>query len=171
VPLPAPVIQLNPPGFLDLLGLKSFGMNPPNIDMHVQPVFEMQDWYLRSKQETQIVSQVWATSAGGVNLPAFTVPNGEWWYVQRMSQLLLIKAGDLLLFWGPYMILHANTVAFFLDSPTSQTVIALDADRVCIVREKFWAPPGAQLGSYYRGTNTSGTSSTATSLLYTRVAV
>jgi hypothetical protein len=167
--LPQPVIQLNPPGLLDLLGLKSFGENPPLLGGVVTPTFDLADYYLRSKFETNSSSTNWTTSAS-VAIVDFAVPNGEWWWVQRLTHTWLTVTGDLLRYGAPLMTINGR--GFIMGESVAAAVAAFDQFQFTRCETvPFWAPPGSSLGSLHGGTNTSTTSNVAASILFTRVRV
>jgi len=142
--LPPPVIQLNPPGFLGLLGLKNGGVNPPNLSGVIAPGFEMSDWYLRGAQEiiqdTAVAIPNGAVAGfGGI---VATVPQGQWWHVRHYNGMIATVAGDTVGTWAlaygygglpiqvsdPYPAVAAASQAWGW-SPTP-----------------FWVPPGGTLG-------------------------
>lgn len=148
--LPPPVIQLNPPGLLSLLGLKNGGVNPPHFIGEVAPGFELSDWYLRARQE--IIQNAGFTPTNGV-ITGFgdvqaTVPQGQWWYVRHYCSMLATVAGDS---FSSYALAYGYG-GFPIQVSDAMPAVLASSTAWAVAREPFWVPPGGTLGFLY-GTN------------------
>lgn len=80
--LTPPTLNKIPQGLLGFLGIKSGGRYPDSLGSQLVPVADLLLWYANTNREYVRT---------GINVAAlaqttfFTVPNGEYWYVQNAS--------------------------------------------------------------------------------------
>ena len=159
-------INIQPPGLLSLLGIKTGGRNPINLETMVSPSIDLLHWYLMANSielrldATALVAQA---ASGGIGITAtspvnlsdgtnLTVPQNEWWYVEVFS-----VRGDLSGTVGnsadaqPGYIPPSTDV--FVMLPTSDggvhtvaAAITTSWSRAC--NEPVWIPPGSVIAFY-----------------------
>jgi len=91
--MPSGPIQTLPVGLLSLLQLKNLGVNPQVLADIVQPVVDMEPWWLRQESSPQLqVPTRGITQAEGAGAKALVtgaptefVPQNEWWFVQHAT--------------------------------------------------------------------------------------
>lgn len=151
---PSGPIQVIPPGLLGLLQLKSpMGVNPSVLNNDVQPVIDLEKWWMRAREE--YIDLATATNpyapatyhslvAFGANSP--TVPNNEWWYVRNLSGRVY-SSGAGTVTRGcrvGYLTPNIGNVLLFGDP---MEAIAAGGSDTSLARD-FWAPPGSIFGIY-----------------------
>lgn len=142
--LPKPAIQSFLPGLLTLLGIKNGGQNPNTLGDQLAPVFDMEGYYLRGKQEVQLhnLNPIISGTYNGQMAVAFTVPNGEWWYVSEMSYFYALVAADTLTAAGAGVSYNGITMALHDTEDMIGGAVKYIGRRVV---GPFWVPPGGQI--------------------------
>lgn len=141
-PLSAPALNRIPRGLLGFLGIKNGGRNPDQLATFVQGEIALFDWYMATNRQ---YDRAVVSIAAGAWTTFFTVPQGQYWYVQHASFVTnILTAGQTL-----------ETVIAIQDAPGlrqfnlseplgSRTVGAVYAASA----RNFWLNPGEALGLY-----------------------
>lgn len=152
--------QLQPPGLLGLLQLKTGGFVPDALLQDVQPEIDMLGFWLRAAREN--IRQDYSRSIAGpaelnqveplLDFPGATTPLGpgsqEWWYVHSYNVRVSDTGGAV---GTPVYLAPAYNL---VGGPTGGVSIALVAPMTAVPGDTywpleargFWLPPGAQLG-------------------------
>jgi len=151
-------LQLVPPGFLHLLGLKNQGHLPADLGEVVAPVLEMAGWYLRTNAQVDaLVSGISLSSASnqeGVFSPnSIDCPAGETWFIHEYSIRAGVPAGatNQIVNLAPLIRYNnAGTIRWGLLGPSGSAAAAAgNGAGVTVGAQGFWMPPGSSLGFYY----------------------
>jgi len=78
-------IQTTPKGFQDVLGLKNFGQNPSELLDAVRPIVDIGSFYAQNFLD---IAREDITNFALNDSVALEVPNGESWYVYKVSQYI-----------------------------------------------------------------------------------
>jgi hypothetical protein len=171
MPLPAPTIQIRPPGLLSLLGLQNGGVTPVTLGNMTVPTFELSDWYLRAKRE-MLVSTALNVPTGAVAtyspLVGFTVPNNEWWWVENYSLSLQTAAGDTISAGWSLGFQSQSIIAAVGDQ---QVAVAPSLAAWVNAHDPFWMGPGATLGVCWSQTVSVGPAVAIGRLMFSRLQV
>jgi len=156
----APVgpIQVQPAGLLGLLQLKSWGERPDILEGRVQPILDMEAWWLRGSLETLIVSQapvdVGPIAPGTVWASIMQTDAREWWYVHWINLVYASAVGtNAIPFLGVGFSTLAPTLgavpdAIFADVGTGIVAPTGVPPGGNLCARGFWVPPGSFLGYY-----------------------
>lgn len=173
-------MQLQPPGLLGLTQLKTGGVVPDALAQTIQPEFDILEFWLRASREIwQTTSSLVAPPAsfgfGAFNPGPIIVPETQWWYVHSYS--IVGRAAAVGDGWSNFRGAMAfNTAGTqrvrFLGEPTFaglELAASSPTFNATILAERFWAPPGANLGFYIGNvTGVTGFECLLASLDYTR---
>lgn len=138
-------------GLLGFFQLKDQG-NPTVIGDMLQGVLELKDWYLETASEIPVVSTrslatlssgFFGFNAGG---GAIVVPQDEWWYVENFTVYAGLPAATETLSLAPALRYTTASQDFILGAPSRAVTGGNQA--VAALAEKFWAPPGSELGAF-----------------------
>lgn len=130
-------------GFLDLLGLQSFGEMPKDLSGTIVPTIEQLEMFLASKQVTLGGgSTTPATGFNVVNAPTFTVPAGEVWVLKAATAFGVAEAG--VTFQVSPSLRFGGSIAPTLCAP--QPVGASSSSSNGVVMPPLWLPSGTELG-------------------------
>jgi len=144
-------IQTIPQGLLGLLQLKQLGKNPFDLTDSVQSILDIFPLYVQrlSNSTTLIVgSDSLALATGNIGNRTFVtaVPQGQAWYIERMSIDATMAAADFIRL-AP-SILYEGAGAGFCVAPDTSDAITARGRRLRTAAGGFWAPPGATFGVY-----------------------
>jgi len=145
-------IQVLPAGLLGLLQLKSpAGKNPQVMEGNVQPVFDLERYYLN--QASEVVSDASVTETTTAGFRFFTtnplvVPADQWWFVHNYTVYPTadLVAGDSVRNFSVGV--RWRTVAPMQWARLGNDVVAgnTTGDALAAFAENFWLPPGSELG-------------------------
>jgi len=149
-------IQLQPPGLLGALQLKTLGQAPQDLGSVYAPTIECREWILNTNREW-----ISATDAGALDTTlGFTpagnsesevqVPQDEWWWLHNLLAFSSIDGSTDLMVLQPAFAWDANFGRVELlgtpspcpyPTPTTNTSVLVTAHA-----SHCWIPPGARLG-------------------------
>lgn len=164
-------IQGRAPGYLGLLELKNLGKLPEEALETVQPVIDMNGYYLRGS------AQWYQTALSRTDGPAtynsfgpFTgnplvVPDGQWWWIEYMAVRFFAAGAGATLEQGAVAMQGPGGInPFTLWDPVSVT--AARTGVVSVARD-FWAPAGSRLGVWLGVVGVANITSELVGLRYT----
>lgn len=133
-----------PSGLLSLVGSANFGDAPNQMGDVIAPCIELQDLYLLTAQEPEIL--IVAAPANGINA-GIRVPAGEVWKVVQGGVFVDTGAGVSLTSWTPVVEASGGVIPIadsVLAHPASQTILKA-------IHTPFWVKAGDQVSVYIRG--------------------
>jgi len=150
--MPYRPVQTEPAGLLSFLGIKNMGRNPDALSELLQPVLDLEDWYLRGIREPTAVLS-YAAGATGIAVDTYlNTPASEWWYVHDMG-VNISSAVIAPLCWvqiGCREISTNNTIA---RSPMVQAMAGPSATAFAAVNwSNVWIPPLSNIFIAYDAT-------------------
>jgi len=137
-------IQVIPAGLLGLLDLKNRGIVPDVLMGTVQPIVDMEGFWLRARREPVDLGNGWVWP-GGLHLEVLTTtPQNEWWYVHDWK--IDVNSTDTILGAQFFGLADSNGRAFFL-SPGTICQFPANAATALYVQwiGGLWIPPGSQV--------------------------
>lgn len=149
-------VQLIPPGLTGLLQLKQFGQVPGTLDLNVNPVIELRDWYMQARRVDEFAlyggfpATTVLTTGTGRGVYTFvppgggiaSVPQNQTWYVEMLTVFTGTNtAGDVLSF-APGI--GNNQGSSFQQVGPQYTDTSVARQRNCFANASrgFWAAPG-----------------------------
>jgi hypothetical protein len=148
-------IQNATAGFLSLLNIKNVGKNPDTLLESVQPIVNMEPWWLRGAVSAVLPGATIVATGGSQNLTFASPAEGSWLYVDQFQLELVMPvfvAGnnvrvvvtDLvsgITFWSTDFGVKANVPDVFAAN-----------ERAVVRISKLWVPPGKVLQAQWNAT-------------------
>ncbi len=146
-------IQALMPGFLGLMNLKTMGVQPNRLQDEIQAGMDAEPWFLRGALENWTTASSRTMAPGSYNSIAqytagdITVPDGEWWWVERYSVSVVAGALGAVVFAAPaFQIFGGASAPQFLLGSSVGVDITTSNPSALMGGENFWVPPGSNLG-------------------------
>jgi len=150
-------VQLQPPGFLGALQLKTTGQAPGDLGGTYAPTLELVEWLLQANREyiTSVNNNDLDTTLGfipaGNSASQAQVPQNEWWYVHQYMIYASIDGSTDLVVLQPSFAWDANfgraellgTPSPLYPTPTTNTTVLVSAHA-----HNVWIPPGSRMGGW-----------------------
>lgn len=148
-------VQLSPPGLLNLLQLKTGGVNPDDVQREIQPTIDLEAWWLRAARTVDLTNRG-ITALAGVNgyidfsPNVIQVPANAWWYVHAYSVTFTVAALDQVLGLRLAMLYNpTGTQRYrFVGEYVPQASVTSTTSDLALNASELWAPPGSRLGFY-----------------------
>ena len=157
---PVGPIQVMPPGLLNMLQLKSGGTNPDAMRQDVQPVFDLEAWWMRATRLK--VAAAYGIAIGAPNaiqgFVAFLDGTGlitlgptarEWWYVHSATAkaVTTLTATSARMRLGTIEV--GGPLTGFDSLVVSDDVLSIGAAESGVLGARgFWMPPSSSLALY-----------------------
>jgi hypothetical protein len=165
-----------PRGLLSLLGTKSLGRTPQEIDESVRGVVDLTQFYLSDKTlVSAAAAEVLITPSVGTVHAINTIPNGEAWFVYNITTKLVSNA-TIAVNLIPTIVVPDNVANVQHQLQTGSSSATLTSGVNQLIRSNNFDNPwllgaGTQIGSYCHSASTPGTNNltVVTSVLYVQV--
>jgi hypothetical protein len=141
--LTPPTINKSPGGLLGFLGLKNGGRNPSQFGELVAPTWDLSPLYLYTNTE---YTETLPSAAAIGYVPAFTVPNGEFWYVHEYGVYSAVLGAGQSVTWALAMRDPGGSIVVNLTPAATVTVVGTRGVLGTLLDRAL--SPGTTLGLY-----------------------
>lgn len=145
-------IQALSPTFLKLLGLQNMGALPADMVDAVQPVIDMEMFYLQgtaqNRRDTVVDSNVPLNISQTSNV---TVPRGEWWYIHRCGAIVTypVPTTNNCIQGRVCLSIPDQQISFYGPAVSWTTATAAASGMTLDPIQDVWAPPGTIIGALF----------------------